>query len=1006
MRDEDKTKAQLINELIEQRQLNADLIQANKSIKHILATLVEKMSEGIIVTDFNGQIIYVNKSTEEYSGYSRHELIGRSPMILNGEQDAETIWQEIAATMQRSERWCREILQKRKDGNIYLAELEIFPVLDDECTPLAWASIQRDITNRRQMENALRVSEIKYRTLVEQIPAIIYIAALDETRTTLYVNPQIEKLLGFSQSEYLANPGIWSKKIHLDDRERVLADLFQCHTYNENYISEYRMFTRDGRVLWFRDEAEVVRDETRQPLYLHGIMFDITERKQIEQKFQESEARLRRITDNMLDMICQTNTEGIIEYISPSHKSILGYEPEDVLGMSIFDLVHPDDRVRVITAMQSAIDSVLSGKIEYRYSHADGHYLWLESVGNLLYDDNSRIVGAIFSTRDINERKQAEVRLQESEERYRQLVELSPCAICIYSEGKVVYINKFGAKLFGVENPDDLIGKPVMDFVHPDYRQIVRERVQKMMEEGESAPLIEEKFILPNGTVLDVQVAATTLIYQGKPAIQAVILDITKRKRAEKELSLSKDRFYKAFNASPNPMAINKLDGTYVDINNSFTQVVGYRPDEVIGFTPKDLNIFESTKVLVKVLQILQDQGSIRNYEAYIRTKSGDLRFGLFSADIIDIKYDKYLLTIFTDITERKQIEEELCRREQFLNSIFESIQDSLTIIDTEFNIIRTNKRTEQRHTHEQPLVGKKCYQTYYGKDKICDDCPSLITIRDCEPAHAIIPAGYTSGQDNGWLEHYAYPFIDTATGKLTGVIIYVRDVTEKLRMEQELAHMERLHLVGQMAAGIGHEIRNPMTTVRGLLQLLGPKKEFAHYKGYFELMISELDRANSIITEYLSLTRNKPDKLVELDLNTILAELQPLLLAEAMDAGKNLLIEQGDIPKLLLNENEIRQLILNLVKNGFEAMEHGGKLTVQTYTDNDEVVLSVKDQGPGISADLLKKLGTPFLTTKDNGTGLGLAVCYGITKRHNAAITIDTGPEGTAFFVRFKFKN
>lgn len=142
---------------------------------------------------------------------------------------------------------------------------------------------------------------------------------------------------------------------------------------------------------------------------------------------------------------------------------------------------------------------------------------------------------------------------------------------------------------------------------------------------------------------------------------------------------------------------------------------------------------------------------------------------------------------------------------------------------------------------------------------------------------------------------------------------------------------------------------------------------------------------------------------LVEHNLNTILAVLQPLMMAEAIGVGIDLSIESGDVPMFPMNENEIRQLILNLVKNGLEAMEHGGKLIVQTYTDNGEAVLSVQDQGQGIRPDLLKKMGTPFLTTKDKGTGLGLAVCYGIASRHNAAISIKTSPAGTTFFVRFK---
>jgi len=205
------------------------------------------------------------------------------------------------------------------------------------------------------------------------------------------------------------------------------------------------------------------------------------------------------------------------------------------------------------------------------------------------------------------------------------------------------------------------------------------------------------------------------------------------------------------------------------------------------------------------------------------------------------------------------------------------------------------------------------------------------------------------------------------------------------------------------MAAGIGHEIRNPMTTVRGFLQLLGDKEEFQQSKDYFELMIEELDRANSIITEFLSLAKNKTLDLKPLSLNCLIGNLFPLIQADAMVNDKDIIMELQDTEVLLLDEKEIRQLILNLVRNGLEAMSVGGKLTIRTFMDGEETVLAVGDEGSGIKTEDLEKIGTPFFTTKENGTGLGLATCFSISARHNAAIQIDTGPSGTTFLVRFK---
>lgn len=241
--------------------------------------------------------------------------------------------------------------------------------------------------------------------------------------------------------------------------------------------------------------------------------------------------------------------------------------------------------------------------------------------------------------------------------------------------------------------------------------------------------------------------------------------------------------------------------------------------------------------------------------------------------------------------------------------------------------------------------------------------------------------------------------------GEFLGGVAIFEDITEKKHIETEMARLDRLDLVGQMSASIGHEIRNPMTTVRGFLQLLENKEPDSIKREYYDVMINELDRANTIITEFLSLAKNKLIKVERVSINDIIDSIYPLILIDALKQDKNLSCKKGDISKIPLDAGEIRQLILNLIRNGLEAMPKGKDLTIRTYTSGDELVLAVQDEGSGIRPDLLDKIGTPFLTTKETGTGLGLAVCYSIADRHHAKIDFKTGSEGTTFFVRFKLR-
>ena len=216
---------------------------------------------------------------------------------------------------------------------------------------------------------------------------------------------------------------------------------------------------------------------------------------------------------------------------------------------------------------------------------------------------------------------------------------------------------------------------------------------------------------------------------------------------------------------------------------------------------------------------------------------------------------------------------------------------------------------------------------------------------------------------------------------------------------QKAINHLQQFNLIGEMSASIAHEIRNPMTAVRGFLQLLGAKDYNTKDKPFFELMIEELDRANAIIAEFLSLTKDKELKLENKNLNNIISKLIPLI---DTNINYSLVSDLGEIPELLLNEREICQVILNLANNGYDAMPLGGCLTIKTYQLNDEVILEVQDEGEGINPETLKKMGTPFFTTKEKGTGLGLAVCKSIITQHNAQLDIQSSPEGSNFRVIF----
>lgn len=239
----------------------------------------------------------------------------------------------------------------------------------------------------------------------------------------------------------------------------------------------------------------------------------------------------------------------------------------------------------------------------------------------------------------------------------------------------------------------------------------------------------------------------------------------------------------------------------------------------------------------------------------------------------------------------------------------------------------------------------------------------------------------------------------------ITGWVGIYEDLTGLKRLQKDINRLELINLIGEMAAGIAHEVRNPMTTVKGYLQYLESKPEMTQYHDQFKIMIREMERANHIISEYLSLAKDRVIEPKRRNLNFIIAAILPHILANSTLSEKKVELHLGEAAEVYVDEKEIRQLLHQLIKNALEAIQPGQTVHISTSVHENNVILGIIDQGTGISPESLEKIGTPFFTTKDNGTGLGLAKCYSILARHQAKMDIVSGSDGTRITVKFPQK-
>ena len=404
---------------------------------------------------------------------------------------------------------------------------------------------------------------------------------------------------------------------------------------------------------------------------------------------------------------------------------------------------------------------------------------------------------------------------------------------------------------------------------------------------------------------------------------------------------------------------------------------------------------------------------------------------------MVTVEGQRFFVCTIRDITERKQMEE--VRKEQYQN--LEQIVKERTL-DLELTNARLQKEiTERKKMADFLFASKEQFRTIF------EASPNLLAIYSLKEEMFL-------DMNTSWLNATGYSFEEfknenldvlsiveelsgdpvtlgcpvrnmkvsykTKDGEIRSallsmemidvhlepcVLIVLTDITETVVLEKEIFRLDRLNLIGEMAAGIAHEIRNPMTTVHGFLQLVRNDRDELPVE-IVDLMLQELNRANSIITEFLTLAKDKVSNKKMQNLNTIIESLFPLIQAEALRCNKHAILDLHACPDLLLDQKEIRQIILNISLNGLDAMSSSGELSIKTYANEQDVVLEIKDQGVGISPEVLEKMGTPFFTTKEEGTGLGLAICYSVAKRHHATIHIDTGEKGTVFSICFKRTN
>ena len=622
--------------------------------------------------------------------------------------------------------------------------------------------------------------------------------------------------------------------------------------------------------------------------------------------------------------------------------------------------------------------------------------------------------------------------LNNSDDHFRVLMDLLPICFMAFRGGLIIYINPGLLKLLGYENFGELIGKPASFFFTPESQEHIKKRMKRIAEERVlTNPPIELLLVKKDGEIVKVEAESIVTIHHGAPATMVIIRDITLRKEAEEKLRKSENNLKLIIEQMPDGVLIDTPE-KILFVNKSLIQMLGYdNESELIGRSPYELIHPDYHSIVKGRIKRIFSKGGLNPLLEYVWVKKNGQILDVEGSSI-SIIYEGLpaMIVVVRDITFRKTNQETLKKSEENLKAILHEMPEGVWIVDRD-NVLFTNRTLAHLlgYKFESELIERKKF------DFIHSDFHN--TIR--ERVDGILGKGGSNPllklklirKDGEMLEVESSSISIRFNGK-PAVMGVLRDITQKNQDEQKAALQEKLASVGTLAAGIAHEINNPLTYVLGNLVFL--KENFEEFKQQmdhkdcmdergrklFKEIEAELadtsqggERIRDIVKGLKSFVRTPGDSLAEIDLNQTVESAINMTFHELKHTARVEREFATGLPPLTTNPGKLHQVFTNLLINAGQAMEgrhpERNKIRVRTGLDKGVLFVEITDTGRGIAENILPIIFDPFFTTKPVGvgTGLGLSICAEIVRSFKGTIAVQSqSGKGSVFTVRLPLEN
>lgn len=619
----------------------------------IYQTLINDIVDTIVEIDLNGNFIYVSPQCYKMFGYQPHEVIGRKALRFIHSDDLLNVMNKMKEAIEEQKHISYEYRAKHKNGGYVNVSAKGGIINRDGKGSLV--GVLRDVTDQKIAINKLKDSEHQYRTIIESMGVPIHV--IDKNYKIILANNSLNNwLTTLNLTEELVGKIVFEVFPFLPEEVGKEYD----KVFNTGKTVVTKGFTNLNDKLIYTVTRKIPIINNNQVTQIVTVVKDITDKKVTEEKLKKSEKEFRNIIENTKDAIVIIDFEGKLLYISPQLSKMLKGR-EITKNSRFFHYVHKDDVMKLISFYKNTLKekTFLEQPVEFRILPKHGDYKWFSSSSKNYYDDEGNIIGFISTLKDITDKKIAEQKLKESEQKYRLITEQSNDLIRVLNEKfELEYVNELSLKNLLGYTKQELLGKNSIILNHPDDYKKVRRFMLKVFKYGEN--MHETRIRHKNGNWVWFENKAKMFTdEQGNQKYLYISRDITERKKTEKALKESEEKYRSLYKNSPNAVVLTNERGLILDINSSAERILGYKREEIIGRNYLEFNMvtYEQISTIKRMYKDILNGIKPKPIELQIKRKNSKISWISFQSSMIKMDKEIIIESICQDINSKKKAE-------------------------------------------------------------------------------------------------------------------------------------------------------------------------------------------------------------------------------------------------------------------------------------------------------------------------------------------------------------